>query len=57
MPATDPATDPSAFLATMQEAFGDAQIAQAEITAETIKHQTVMKTLEAMKNAFQAIKA
>lgn len=44
-------------LETMKTAFADAQAAQAAITAETTKHQTIMKTLEAIKNAFQAIKA
>lgn len=43
-------------LETMKAAFADAQDAQAEITAETMKHQTIMKTLEAMKKAFEAIK-
>lgn len=58
--ATAPAnneTNTNADLAQMQAAFSDAQKAQAEITSETIKHQTIMKTLEAIKNAFQAIKA
>jgi hypothetical protein len=41
----------------MKEAFADAQAVQAEITSETMKHQSIMKTLEAIKNAFQAIKA
>ena len=44
-------------LATMENAFNNAQIAQARITELTMEHQTIMKTLEAMKNAFQAIKA
>lgn len=44
-------------LQQMKDAFADAQAAQAEITSETMKHQTIMKTLEAIKNAFQAIKA
>ena len=41
----------------MTAAFADAQAAQAQITTETMQHQTIMKTLEAIKNAFQAIKA
>ncbi|MEM6340365.1 MAG: hypothetical protein AAF729_04405 [Pseudomonadota bacterium] len=44
-------------LGQMKAAFADAQEAQAQITSETMKHQTIMKTLEAIKNAFQAIKA
>lgn len=47
----------AANLQTMTKAFADAQNIQAEITAETMKHQSVMKLLEAIKNAFQAIKA
>ncbi|MEM9341905.1 MAG: hypothetical protein AAGA87_02555 [Pseudomonadota bacterium] len=43
-------------LGQMKAAFADAQAAQAEITVETMKHQTIMKTLEAMKKAFEAIR-
>lgn len=42
---------------SMKQAFADAQAVQAEITSETMKHQSIMKLLEAIKNAFQQIKA
>jgi len=44
-------------MAQMQKAFTDAQNVQAEITSLTMKHQTIMQSLQAIKNAFQAIKA
>lgn len=44
-------------IADMQEAFANAQINQSLITQMTINHQSVMKALEAAKNAFQQLKA
>lgn len=41
----------------MQAAFAAAQEQQAAITSATMEHQSIMKTLEAIKNAFMAIKA
>lgn len=40
----------------LTQAFAEAQRTQQLITAETMNHQNVMKRLEAMKNAFMAIK-
>ncbi len=44
-------------LTQMNKAFTDAQKAQAEITSSTSEHKTIMSVLEAIKNAFMAIKA
>lgn len=41
----------------MADAFSKAQETQAAITAQTTEHKTIMSVLEAIKNAFQAIKA
>jgi hypothetical protein len=41
----------------MNKAFTDAQKTQAEITSKTSEHKIIMSVLEAIKNAFQAIKA
>lgn len=42
---------------TAETAFNKAQEQQAKLTALSTEHNTVMKTLEAIQKAFQAIKA